>query len=67
MTRPECQRCDGSGRVWEAMPLSIATFYGAETQKAVAAGEDVKTVFRCDDCNGTGFKQLTNSHRPEGS
>ncbi|WP_439398966.1 hypothetical protein ACRQ5Q_16645 [Bradyrhizobium sp. PMVTL-01] len=40
------------------MPASIAVFYDEEIQNAVAAGDDVKTVFRCEDCNGTGTMQL---------
>jgi hypothetical protein len=50
-----CSACDGTGSVWLEMLESLYDFYGEEEiRREIAEGAVIKTVFRCDECGGTG-------------
>jgi DnaJ-class molecular chaperone len=49
-----CRTCGGAGRVWLPMPDEILVFYGPEVKAEKDKGAELTTVFRCDECAGTG-------------
>ena len=54
-SRRKCQVCKGEGRVWLPLPAELLAFYDDEVKRWAAEGAEIKSLFRCDACDGSGF------------